>query len=367
MKVFLCSYHPLCKSAKGREICETYGLAPYLDASIRREPDFQCPLPAITGLCRLDKLVGRIRNALSNNEEAYIVYVTVKAAGPRRLVAVLRANHVSPSHKAASDWYKSNIGTVPSNCMTPENPPLPLSYAVNLEACRSHAQWDKEYLERSKLCGIVVACTVEFMDVWTPPLIPETLFGTKFPGTQNPKDIEAEGLARIRAFLAARTEFIELFRWECSSAFDPYTDRVDHAHSPYASDARFEYSKLAGMISMRFGTDQWLFAQPDEPMAARSYRMWKLRVPRHAVLARLDSFSWCKLLAYDDGDDSPEQVKIVAGASPNENYWRAALGSDLKWKHSPAQYVLKAPLAKDWIVSEYIESRGQWKQVSCRV
>jgi hypothetical protein len=57
MRIFLNSYHPLCETRRGQEIIQESGLPPFIDAPIRREPDFECEYPSVSGLCRLDKLV----------------------------------------------------------------------------------------------------------------------------------------------------------------------------------------------------------------------------------------------------------------------------------------------------------------------
>lgn len=51
-KIKLNSFRPLCSTQLELEAIEKYKLPPFIDASCRREPDFQNPLPSISALCR---------------------------------------------------------------------------------------------------------------------------------------------------------------------------------------------------------------------------------------------------------------------------------------------------------------------------
>ena len=366
MKAFITSYHPLCKNAYGRSIADTYGLAPFLDASIRREPDFQAVLPTISALCRLEKLVGRIKKAVDLGQEVFVIYVTVKSSGPRKLVAILRVERVFSSHEEAKLWYWREFESIPTNCMVSGNPACPLEFAVNIEECRTHRQWDEEYWERSTKCGTLAACSVEYLDLWNPPHIPDSIFKGTFPGTRNPKEIGLEGLSTVRQFLARQKDPIDMVRWEENTEnFDPFRDQVNHSKSRYADSPRLNYSLVSRLLSRRFRTDQWLFASADEPLILPGMRKWNLRVPRSAVLARIDSYSWTKILNYPDCEsEPPEDIKCAAN-SPNGSPWRGAFGSDLsRWVSEDlkdAQYIVRAPLSSSWIQSAWIAVQKGFK------
>jgi len=53
MTSFLATYRPISASWRGRNAVTRYGIPPYVDASCRREPDFESPLPSISALCRV--------------------------------------------------------------------------------------------------------------------------------------------------------------------------------------------------------------------------------------------------------------------------------------------------------------------------
>ena len=65
VQFFLNSYHPLCETEQGRMVVAQYRIPPFVDYSIRREPDLQNPFPSITGLCRCDMLVGQAEEGIS--------------------------------------------------------------------------------------------------------------------------------------------------------------------------------------------------------------------------------------------------------------------------------------------------------------
>lgn len=57
---YLNTYVPLAASKAGRDASDRYKIAPFVDGSIRREPDLEHPFPAITCLCRADKFAPRL-------------------------------------------------------------------------------------------------------------------------------------------------------------------------------------------------------------------------------------------------------------------------------------------------------------------
>jgi len=60
-KIRLVTYIPLCYSMYGMKAIEEYGLKPFIDASCRREPDFESNFPSITALCRKNKLAPQLK------------------------------------------------------------------------------------------------------------------------------------------------------------------------------------------------------------------------------------------------------------------------------------------------------------------
>src|SRR5690242_4725095 len=81
-------YSPLANSTYGRAVAGRNGIPPYVDASCRREPDFELASPFISGLCRPHFIAALAVGDL-------LVYVTKKSTvhrEGRRLVAVLQLN-----------------------------------------------------------------------------------------------------------------------------------------------------------------------------------------------------------------------------------------------------------------------------------
>jgi hypothetical protein len=101
--IYLLSYFPLANSNHGRDVAARNGIPPYVDASCRREPDFELNAPFISGLCR-PAFIATLQPS------DVIVYVTSKRpihSGGRRLVAVLKLSEQFDSHHSAAAAYKS--------------------------------------------------------------------------------------------------------------------------------------------------------------------------------------------------------------------------------------------------------------------
>jgi hypothetical protein len=193
MKIILNSYRPLCMSGVGRERAERHGIAPYVDGSIRREPDFECEYPSISGICRCNKLVGRLHKG------DVVAYVTLKYGGERRLVSILEVVERFDNHGAAALWYREHTGGVPRNCMVTGNPPLPQDMAQPCQCKQGCKGWDGEYRERARKYPLFLACRAQYLELWHPPLVPEDIFGRPFPRTQTPPYLSADELSRLRA------------------------------------------------------------------------------------------------------------------------------------------------------------------------
>jgi hypothetical protein len=195
-RYFLNSYHPLCETEAGRRIAVEHGVPPFVDYSIRREPDFQNEYPSITGLCRCDKLVGQVQ------EGDFIAYVTVLKAGPRRLVAILKVLHKLRTHEVAADWYRRKQLPLPTNCVVPENSALPLSLAVLPSPSTKHEDWELGYEARAKSYPTFLICrAVEGPNLSDPPIVEHTIFGRPFPNTRSPKRLTEGEFTKLRQLL----------------------------------------------------------------------------------------------------------------------------------------------------------------------
>lgn len=205
--LYINSFHPLAKTRGGRAAAERHGLPPFIDGSIRREPDFQHPNPVITCLCRAGRFAPRL------DEGDHVVYLTVKEAGPQRLVAVLVVERLFPSHERAAEWFRERDMPLPVNLMVPGNPARPIDQSVRAtiggsdgaksgggqgeEAQRhrgcarsEHAAWNAEYLARAAKHPRVVGCSKLHCDPHaSAPIVTDddlsAVFG-KVPSTQNP-------------------------------------------------------------------------------------------------------------------------------------------------------------------------------------
>ena len=200
---FLCSFHPLSETEAGRSAVIHGGLPPFIDGSCRREPDFQSRAPSISALCRSKQFARRLWPGDG------VAYITTQSryngeAG-WALVALLKIVKRFESHEAAAEWYSSNGIAVPSNCLVPSNPPQPyhltnqkppaeVAARVDTEAdpARAVRLWDRTYAERANECGVFLACQVNILELWHPPVLRRPDFHAIFgrvPGTQNPPKI----------------------------------------------------------------------------------------------------------------------------------------------------------------------------------
>lgn len=193
--LYLNTYAPLVATASGRAASETHGLLPFVDGSIRREPDLQHPMPSISCLCRGSKFAPRLR------PDDRVIYMTKKAryGHPQRhwrMTAVLRVSRMFESHARAAAWYAENGLCVPSNCMVEGNPPNPLDHShrqntnKHLPDTKFLQRWDAGYRFRSKQNGTFVACEPLWVDLtWNAVAVHEEdlqhVFG-KVPATRNP-------------------------------------------------------------------------------------------------------------------------------------------------------------------------------------
>jgi hypothetical protein len=207
---FLNSFRPLCFNKLGRTAIDRYGLPPFIDASCRREPDFQSPFPSISALCRGAMFAPRLRVGDT------IVYMTVKGRyeperfSHWRLVAMLRVVRRFESHEDAAAWYLNNGVAVPSNCLVEGNNPLPYDMTIgvippNRFGSTSNTDallrlWDRGYKERAAKWGVFLACEADYLELYQPPILTDEtmlqIFG-RIPPTLTPPPISESEYATL--------------------------------------------------------------------------------------------------------------------------------------------------------------------------
>jgi hypothetical protein len=211
---YLVQYRPLIYSKEGRQAIQKFGLPPFIDASIRREPDFQSEAPSITALCRAGKFAPNL------NIGDRITYITVGYKYPplkqshSRLVAVLEVAHRFESHEEAAQWYRSQGYDFPSNCMVDGNSPKPLDAAGKPPNIYKHISkpigiiraWNNFYQDRSDNFGVFLACKASFLELNRPPIFSEELslsiLGRTTPSIQNYKILSSEQFEAIKLVAA---------------------------------------------------------------------------------------------------------------------------------------------------------------------
>jgi hypothetical protein len=207
-RVFVVTYTPLVGSKAGREAVEHYGLLPFIDGSIRREPDLEHARPSISCLCRAGKFVPRLQVG------DRVLYMTHRRryGGPTthwRVTAALRVIQLFESHTAAAVWYAKQRMATPSNCMVPGNKAKPMEHShqmVRHPGCGPKSglrdRWDAQYAKRAAKWPKMVATEVLFRDLsWNAPVVErreelEKALG-RVPGTQNPGQVTLAGLRKL--------------------------------------------------------------------------------------------------------------------------------------------------------------------------
>lgn len=211
---YLNSFRPLCYNKLGRTAIDKYCLPPFIDASCRREPDFQSPFPSISALCRSNRFAPRLREGDS------VVYMTVKGRyepvqfSHWRLVAILRVVRRFESHNDAAAWYQARDLPLPSNCMVEGNNPLPYDMTIGVIPPSKFGStsntdallrvWDRGYRERASKCGVFLACETDFMELYQPPILTdETMLGIfgRIPPTLTPPAISESEYAALHALV----------------------------------------------------------------------------------------------------------------------------------------------------------------------
>lgn len=228
-KIRLNSFHPLCETDIGRNSIANFDLPPFIDASCRREPDFENSFPSITALCRQEKFAP----LLCPND--IVVYMTVKGKwladfDHHRIIAILEVIDRKDSHLQAKSWYTSKGLTIPSNCMVDDNPPHPflktagryenkkdiknfLTYPPEKQTTigeRIIKHWDNEYLEKSKTWGTFIITKPIYINLTDPPTFTDqdiyNIFKKKI-NTRTPKIITLNEFKEVARF--ANINFIK--------------------------------------------------------------------------------------------------------------------------------------------------------------
>jgi hypothetical protein len=216
------SFHPLCETEIGQNAIRNFNFPPFIDASCRREPDFENSFPSITALCRQDKFAPQ----LYPND--IVVYMTVKGKwltnfDHHRIIAILEVIDRKESHLLAKSWYTSKGLTIPKNCMIDNNPPHSfletagryenqkdiknfLTYSSekqNIIGDRIVNLWDNEYLQKSKKWGAFIITKPIFLNLTNPPIITDqdiyNIFKKKI-NTRTPKKLTKDEFKEVAKF-----------------------------------------------------------------------------------------------------------------------------------------------------------------------
>lgn len=217
MSIYLAKYRPLGSTPDGQRAATRFNLPPYVDGSCRREPDFECEFPSISALCRGELFAPYLR------EEDEVVYITTKDFYGKdfrhwRIVARLKVLKRLKSHPDAAAWYQANIGKVPSNCMVPSNPPLPLSHTLRSASncapgCGATAatlnQWNDRYQERADQIPVFLVCETVWNELTAPVILTDAVafrilgswerIRSRLPITINPAELQAIEAIALRA------------------------------------------------------------------------------------------------------------------------------------------------------------------------
>lgn len=204
----------------GMRAVTQHGFKPFIDASCRREPDFENDYPSITSLCRQEMFAP---NLYPND---IVIYITVKGKwltnyDHYRLIAILEVIDRKDNHLQAASWYRTNsqIG-VPSNCMVTDNMPHMFhetagNFKTSAEVKRylnHHAEkqqlvgerrlqlWNDGYLVKSKKWKEFIITKPVFRELTNPPILTDDhmnkIFG-KVPNTRNPNKVTKEQFKEI--------------------------------------------------------------------------------------------------------------------------------------------------------------------------
>lgn len=202
MACYLNEFRPLAQTPEGREAIERHDLPPFIDASCRREPDFESVFPSITALCREEHFAPRLQ---VGDIVAYMTKDLIfppKTARTRRLVAVLRVLCTWESHEQAAEWYRQGHLTPPGNCMVRGSQPLALDFTDRYKDDRR--KWELHYWNVARKHGVFHACEKIFYELVDPPRLTNQQllewFGT-IPDTRELQPLPPEDFAKLLKWL----------------------------------------------------------------------------------------------------------------------------------------------------------------------
>jgi hypothetical protein len=223
------SFRPLCWTELGLSAIEKYKLPPFIDASCRREPDFENPFPSISALCRQ----GQFAPHLQQND--IIAYITVGGdfkphKQGHHLIAILQVEEVYGTHQIGQNEYKKANLPIPSNCMVEGNPPFDFDKTAGNFKTKSQQKtfikrteeqkldigkrllksWDEHYLEKSKKWECFVKTRPIYVNIHNPTQILnsdfEYIFG-KIPNTRTPNKISKKQLIELAKLVGINIAF----------------------------------------------------------------------------------------------------------------------------------------------------------------
>jgi hypothetical protein len=224
-KIYLNSFRPLCMTEIGRNAVEKYNHPPFIDASCRREPDFENPFPTISAICRGGSFAPRLR------KNDVVVYLTVKKryyddkATNNKLIAILQVDEIFDTHQKGFKWFSEKGILVPSNCLIEGNSPYDFDhtasrYETKIEVNeflnrpkeeqavlgrRMLRDWDNYYKEKVNEWPMFIKTNPLYVELNNPiSFYDEDLrivFGEKIPNTRNPPTITFGQLEKIAAYV----------------------------------------------------------------------------------------------------------------------------------------------------------------------
>lgn len=211
-RFYINTYQPLVVTKAGREASDKHNLPPFIDGSIRREPDLEHQFPGISCLCRGGRFAPRLRVG------DVVAYITTRGRyrahiSHWRLTAILKVIEICVSHADAAAWYRKREMRLPGNCMVDGNPAQPLSHSHRRFQDCSHREWDVAYRARSIKFPKFVVCEVLCRNLsWEAPMVDNEDFEKclgKRPGTQNPGALILDDLREFIATLGIKVRLSE--------------------------------------------------------------------------------------------------------------------------------------------------------------
>lgn len=164
-------YSPLIATSAGQLASDKQKLPPFIDGSVRRDPDLEHEYPSISVLSRTGNLTPQL------GVGDIVAYMTRKGrhfsdVAHWRLTAVLLVEHVFDSHQSAAEWYTNARMRLPGNCMISRNPPMPYQHCDHdfdstgwEDPNRIHQEREEFFRGRAETHGTFVVCMPLFRDL----------------------------------------------------------------------------------------------------------------------------------------------------------------------------------------------------------